>query len=179
MKEKFLEMAKREYSPAQRFLAVLFGGTMVLVVIPFAVIYAAALLDQRLGLMPFGTPAIDSAVGGVMMGAGFLWAMWAVYVQFTLGRGTPMPVMATQRLIVEGPYRYSRNPMALGTLLLYLGLAVAVGSYSALALMLIVAALLLLYIRKVEEQEMTLRFGEAYQRYRQQTPFIIPRFGKR
>jgi len=38
----------------------------------------------------------------------------------TRGRGTPLPVMPTQELLTEGPFRYSRNPMTLGTILAYL-----------------------------------------------------------
>ena len=41
------------------------------------------------------------------------------------------------------------------------------------------AALLLYYIRVAEEKEMTLRFGESYEAYKRQTPFIIPRFRRK
>ncbi len=113
------------------------------------------------------------------MVVGFLFACWAIYVQFTIGRRTPAPVMATQELIIQKPYNYCRNPMALGTIVLYLGTAVLIGSISAVALVIIGAILLLLYIKFLEEKEMELRFGKAYQEYRQQTPFVIPRLWQR
>ncbi len=86
--------------------------------------------------------------------------------------------MATQTLIVQRPYSYCRNPMALGTILLYLGVAVTIGSISAVGLVLIGAAALLAYIKAVEEKEMVLRFGNSYLEYKKQTPFLIPRFWK-
>ena len=49
-----------------------------------------------------------------------------------------MPLMATQRLVVEPPYTYTRNPMALGALGLYLGVAVLRRSLAAIGLVLAV-----------------------------------------
>jgi protein-S-isoprenylcysteine O-methyltransferase Ste14 len=87
--------------------------------------------------------------------------------------------MATQQLIVQKPYNYCRNPMALGAIVLYLGVAILIGSISAVVLVLIWAVLLLVYIKFLEEKEMELRFGEAYREYRKQTPLFIPRLRQR
>jgi protein-S-isoprenylcysteine O-methyltransferase Ste14 len=106
--------------------------------------------------------------------SGWLLALWTIYVQFTLGRGTPVPVMATQELLVEPPYAYSRNPMALGAILAYLGASVAAGSAGAALLVGAAAGALLTYIRLFEEREMVARFGEAYLAYRRRTPFLLP-----
>jgi protein-S-isoprenylcysteine O-methyltransferase Ste14 len=66
----------------------------------------------------------------------------------------------------------------IGAIVAFLGVAILIGSISAVVLVLIGTVLLLVYIKFLEEKEMELRFGEAYQEYRKQTPFIIPRFGK-
>jgi protein-S-isoprenylcysteine O-methyltransferase Ste14 len=87
--------------------------------------------------------------------------------------------MATRQLIIQKPYSYCRNPMALGAILMYSGVAILLGSISAVVLVLIGAVVLLTYIKLLEEKEMELRFGEAYQEYRKQTSFIIPRFRPR
>ena len=119
-------------------------------------------------------PPSNAIIGGLMILAGRLLAIWTIYLQFTLGRGTPVPVMATQKLITCPPYSYCRNPMALGAIGLYLGVSVAAGSTGA-ALLASGAAALLTYIRLVEEREMVARFGEEYLAYRRRVPFIIPR----
>jgi len=108
--------------------------------------------------------------------SGWLFAIWSIYVQFTIGRGTPIPVMATQELIIQPPYAYTRNPMALGAIVMYTGVCILIGSIGAFILVALGAAALLTYIHRFEEQEMVLRFGDAYLAYRRQTPFFFPRF---
>ena len=103
--------------------------------------------------------------------AGWLLALWSVVGQFDLGRGTPVPLMATQRLVVEPPYTYTRNPMVLGALGLYMGIAVMRRSLSAIGLVLACGAALLVYVRRAEEKEMLARFGQEYVAYRARTRF--------
>jgi protein-S-isoprenylcysteine O-methyltransferase Ste14 len=62
---------------------------------------------------------------------------------------------------------------------MYLGVAVLFRSIGAAILVLLFAGCLLVYIKRVEEKEMELRFGREYLAYRQQTPFLIPRFRRR
>jgi len=83
--------------------------------------------------------------------------------------------MPTQELLTEGPFRYSRNPMTLGTILAYLGLAVVAGTTAGTVLVVSLAASLLVYLTRLEEGELAERFGEAYLAYRRETPFIVPR----
>jgi protein-S-isoprenylcysteine O-methyltransferase Ste14 len=179
MKEKFLKQAKHEYSPRKRIIALMFEGLFFLGLFPGALIYFPPRLDQRFELPSLAFGVINIVLGCGFVVAGLLFGWWAIYAQFTIGRGTPVPVMATQQLIIQKPYSYCRNPMALGAIVAYLGVAILAGSISAVLLVLTLAVLLLAYIKLLEEKEMELRFGEAYREYRKQTPFIIPRFRKR
>lgn len=179
MKDKFLRQAAREYSPGKRIAGLLVEGVFFLAILPAALVYFSTRLDRYFGLPHMAFGAIQVILGCVMIGAGFLLGWWANYVQFTVGRGTPVPLMATQQLIVQKPYSYCRNPMALGAIVAYLGVAILLGSISALVLVGVGALLLLLYIRLLEEKEMELRFGGAYQEYREHTPFILPRLRQR
>jgi protein-S-isoprenylcysteine O-methyltransferase Ste14 len=61
---------------------------------------------------------------------------------------------------------------------MYLGVAVVIGSLGALILVIFGAIALLIYIKAFEEKEMISRFGNDYLEYKEQTPFLIPRFGK-
>jgi protein-S-isoprenylcysteine O-methyltransferase Ste14 len=79
---------------------------------------------------------VNGLLGLLFILAGLLFGLWSNYVQFTIGRGTPVPIMATQQLIVQPPYSYCRNPMALGAIMLYLGIAIWLGSLSALGMVL-------------------------------------------
>jgi protein-S-isoprenylcysteine O-methyltransferase Ste14 len=118
-------------------------------------------------------------MGLVCIVVGWLFANWTVKAQFSLGKGTPIPFMATQKLIKKAPYTYCRNPMTLGTAIFYLGVAVWVGSISALALGLVYPVGISIYIKLVEEKELEERFGSEYLDYKTRTPFLIPHFMRR
>ena len=82
------------------------------------------------------------------------------------GRGTPAPIDAPKRLVVHGLYRYMRNPMYLGVLLVLIGWAVLF-RYPALALYpACVAPLFHLFVVLVEEPILARKFGDDYARYR-------------
>jgi protein-S-isoprenylcysteine O-methyltransferase Ste14 len=179
MKERFLQQAQREYSPGKRFIALILEGIFFLGILPGILIHFSPLLDQRFELPRLAYGALNVIIGCVFIVAGILFALWSIYAQFTAGRGTPAPIMATQKLITQRPYNYCRNPMVLGTAVFYLGIAALMGSISAVALVLICAILLIVYIKFLEEKEMEIRFGGLYQEYRKQTPFIIPRLRQR
>jgi protein-S-isoprenylcysteine O-methyltransferase Ste14 len=178
MKERLLQQARREYAPWQRLLALAALAPVFLLLLPTALLRGAARLDQGLHLprLPGGRPL--QALSGLMVAAGWLLAMWSIAVQFRLGRGTPVPLMATQRLIVEPPFTYTRNPMALGTIVMYLGVALLRRSPAGVGLVLASGAGLLAYIQRAEESEMLARFGEEYVAYREQTPFLLPRLAR-
>ena len=64
--------------------------------------------------------------------------------------------------------------MTLGTIMAYSGIAVMIGSYTALLFVILFAMMLIAYIKLVEEKELELRFGKEYVDYKNDTPFIIP-----
>jgi protein-S-isoprenylcysteine O-methyltransferase Ste14 len=101
--------------------------------------------------------------------------VWSVQTLYVLGKGTPAPMTATQRLVRAGPYRYSRNPMTLGAGLFYLGLAAWAGAWIVFVLVLLIFISLLTYIFIHETQELAERFGVEYLQYRKEVPFLIPR----
>lgn len=178
MKDRFLANSKREYSPRQRAALLAVAGVVFLVILPWALVRLGGLLDRALGWPTLRLPPVNAIAGGLLVLAGWLLGVWSNYLQFTLGRGTPVPVMATQKLIDRPPYSYCRNPMTLGAIVAYLGVSAIMGSPAAALLVLIGAAVLLTYIRVVEEREMAARFGEEYLAYRRRVPFIIPRLRK-
>jgi protein-S-isoprenylcysteine O-methyltransferase Ste14 len=124
--------AEHEYSRKQRIIAVVFGGVIFWIVIPFLIVIGSSLIDSWLSLSGFHFGSINVWAGMFCMAIGWLLANWTVKVQYSSGRGTPIPLMPTQRLVVKGPYAFCRNPMTLGTALFYTGIAIWTGSLSAL-----------------------------------------------
>jgi protein-S-isoprenylcysteine O-methyltransferase Ste14 len=135
-------------------------------------------IDQWLHLPRFVLTPINLILGILLIILGWLFANWTVKVQYALGKGTPIPFIATRKLVIQGPYRYCRNPMTLGTIMVYLGVAIWLGSLSGLALGLIYPVVILIYIKLVEEKELEGRFGSEYVEYKKKTPFLIPRLRK-
>jgi len=176
---RYAKWAQREHSEATRLAVMIPAGPVFLGLLPYLVTGVGPRIDRRLGLQPTGLGRVNRVLGGLLAVVGFALGLWSVSTQMSRGRGTPLPVMPTQELLTEGPFRYCRNPMTLGTIFAYLGLAVARGTIAGAALVLTLAASLLVYLKRLEEGELAERFGEAYLAYKRETPFLIPRLRKR
>ena len=177
--KNYLKWAKREYSSKQWFIVLVPAGVVLLGIIPYLIVNWSNKIDQQLHLPRFTAGAINPIVGLILILGGFALGLWSIEAQMTIGRGTPVPMMPTQKLVVRKPFTYCRNPMTLGTILMYMGMCVWIGSISAVAIVLILMSLLLSYIKLFEEKELKARFGAEYLEYKRNTPFILPRFRPR
>lgn len=166
---------KHEYSAGRRAWTLALLAPVFLLAIPWLVVRGGTLLDKRLGLPGLSRGRVNRVAGALLAVGGFALGLWSIATQFSAGRGTPLPVLPTQELVVQPPYTYCRNPMTLGTALAYLGVAVWTGSFSAVGLVLLFLRALVAYNRRIEEKELAARFGPAYLAYKESTPFIIPR----
>jgi protein-S-isoprenylcysteine O-methyltransferase Ste14 len=172
---RFKKWAEHEYSLKQRIVAIVFGGILFWIAIPFLIVIGSSFIDPWLSIPGFRIGSINHWVGLFLMIIGWLFANWTVKAQFSLGKGTPIPLMATQKLIIKAPYTYCRNPMTLGTDFFYLGVAIWLGSFSAIGLSLVYPVGISIYIKLIEEKELEERFGSEYLDYKRRTPFLIPR----
>ena len=177
--KRFTKWAEREFGMGERVIATLLAGVVFVLLIPFVILKGSASIDRWLHILPFDFGLINLVVGGAMALMGMLFAMWSIVDQLTRGRGTPLPVMATQTLLITGPFAYCRNPMSFGTIVLYSGLAIWAGSWSAIALVTSFAVVLIAYLKYIEEKELEARFGQSYMEYKETTPFIIPSMSKK
>src|SRR4030042_5306173 len=109
MKDKLLEQASHEYSPKQRFVALLLMMPIFLFLLPWLFIRLGARLDHWLHLPPILDPPFNLILGWLLILSGWLVGMWSNYSQFTIGRGTPVPLMATQKLVIQSPSTYCRT----------------------------------------------------------------------
>ncbi len=102
-------------------------------------------------------------------------AVLAVVNLAVMGLGAPFAPALSQRLATGWMYRWTRNPMGLGTLafLAALGLWFQSLLFVAWAVLLVTPAWLY-FVVVYEERELELRFGEAYREYRARTPLFIP-----
>jgi protein-S-isoprenylcysteine O-methyltransferase Ste14 len=102
----------------------------------------------------------------------YLWAVWSFAVR---GRGTPLPVDAPTRLVVQGPYLYTRNPMYLAVMSALLGWFVAYRTPALLLYGIGVGAAFAGFVIWYEEPHLRQIFGDEYDRYRSTVPRWLPR----
>jgi protein-S-isoprenylcysteine O-methyltransferase Ste14 len=148
---------------------VLFWG-IFLVVIPFGI----AFLEQRWAVaLPFPTAAGPVGVAVLVLASAL--GIWSAVVMSTLGNGTPLPSAMPNRLVIAGPYRWIRNPMAAAGILQ--GAAVGIILHSWLVVVYAVAGSLVwnYVVRPLEEADLAARFGEEFVRYRETVRCWIPR----
>lgn len=83
-------------------------------------------------------------------------------------------IRKNQTLATSGPYRFTRNPLYLGSTVLAIGLVIAADSW--LLAMLAGAMLLGVYIPVIRQEEAYLasRFGAAFEVYAARVPRLIP-----
>lgn len=118
--------------------------------------------QQPLGIALFVLGGSLGLTSGAMMG---------IY-----GRGTPLPLDSARQLVIVGPYRYVRNPMAIAGLTQGFAVALYVGSWFTLIYVIIGFFLWNYYVRPIEEQDLQQRFEEQYSAYHRAIRCWIPRF---
>lgn len=105
---------------------------------------------------------------GILLQATAFWALRGLYT-------SRLGVQPEHRLVTSGPYCLIRHPGYLSNLICLAGIGLALSSLVGLGLTLFVVPLIVWRIGH-EEEMLAAEFGQAYQRYRQQTKWrLIPR----
>lgn len=84
----------------------------------------------------------------------------------------------TNKIVADGPYRYVRNPLYLGTFLMTLGMGF-LASRSGFVVLVGGAAIRILRLVGREETELASRQGETYLEFRRRIPRFLPSFSAR
>ena len=102
---------------------------------------------------------------------GLAFSIWSIVYMRRVGKGNPFDAMGhevaprTKHLMTDGPYKKSRNPMLSGTYLYYIGVLIALWSWWALLVFIIIAAVMMLQVRS-EEKRLEADFGQEYLDYK-------------
>lgn len=101
--------------------------------------------------------------------------LWSGYIIASRGRGTPLPLDAPRDFVVDGPYRYVRNPMAVTGLGQGVSVSLALGSLGVLLYVIAGGLVWNYFMRPLEEADLEERFGDAFRTYRRKVPCWYPR----
>jgi protein-S-isoprenylcysteine O-methyltransferase Ste14 len=151
------------------------------VAVPLGIFYLTQAIDHSLGLERFGPPVLRVVLGLPFLLLGLLFVLWSNIFLVVRGRGGPTDGFGvvisprTEKLVVTGPYRYTRNPMVFGAFSAYLSMVLFLGSLGGLAVLALFLPLFVFYLKRVEEERLVRDFGEAYREYQRKVSMIIPR----
>jgi protein-S-isoprenylcysteine O-methyltransferase Ste14 len=134
-------------------------------------------LEQILTVTKFTRFTPSHQVAPILFALASVLGITAAHAMNCTGKGTPLPTANAPNLVVTGPYRYVRNPMALAGILQGLCTGWFLGSYIVLVYAILGALTWHIFVRPTEEHELTKRFGDEYIQYKSKVPlWIIRRF---
>jgi len=120
-------------------------------------------------------PAAAEIPGAILGVVGAVLVLTCAGVFISRGRGTPAIFDAPRAFVAIGPYKFVRNPMYIGGLILLIGFGLYERSISILFLTLLLFLLVHLFVLFYEEPTLTRKFGSSYQEYRGAVRRWIPR----
>ena len=124
---------------------------------------------------PSVLPEWLSPLGMVLMIPGAVVVLACIASFVLVGRGTPAPFDPPRELTPSGPYRFVRNPMYIGALLVLIGFGLFERSLAVLMLTAGAWTVAHLLVVLKEEPDLEQRFGESYRRYKAAVPRWVPR----
>lgn len=166
-------------APRRRYLArtalqiLVFWG-LFLGVVPAII----ATLEQRWELH-VAFPPVVSVAGIVILLLASALGLSSALAMATRGDGTPLPSDATTRLVVDGPYRFVRNPMAVAGIVQGAAVGLLLQSWLVVGYAIAGSVLWNTLVRPVEEADLESKFGEEYRAYRSRVRCWVPTFATR
>ena len=110
-------------------------------------------------------------LAAVLIGLGALWRTWgSAYLGTNVVQDRQMH---TNRLVADGPYRRTRNPLYFGNMLIMLGLGLLISPLPFAILVFGMWVLVRLFIRD-EEAGLEQSGGDSYRAYRAAVPRMFP-----
>jgi len=138
-----------------------------IIILPPIAFFAAVFLTFALGRwLSFGVlndiPRLFLAVVGVVvMAVALLITMTGIFAFKRAGTNVN-PYQPSLKIVRDGPYRFTRNPMYLGMILFTFGFGIAVATIWGLIVACLLWALLHWGVVLREEEYLTTKFGAAY-----------------
>jgi protein-S-isoprenylcysteine O-methyltransferase Ste14 len=130
------------------------------------------------GVVAFLVPALIASrstlrfnlVGAAVFTTGTIVLVWCVVSFHVSGKGTLAPWAPPRRLVVSGLYRFSRNPMYIGVLLILMGWAVLFRSTVLVWYAIAIAVSFHLRVVLGEERWLARTHGDEWSSYKRSVP---------
>ncbi len=123
-------------------------------------------------------PPLAGSAGVALLAFASVLGIASAVVMSTLGDGTPLPSAMPNTLVVAGPYRWVRNPMAVAGIAQGVAVGLILSSWLVIAYAIAGSLLWNYAVRPLEEADLEQRFGDQFQHYRHTVSCWIPRVPK-
>ncbi|MGC3945518.1 MAG: isoprenylcysteine carboxylmethyltransferase family protein [Chryseolinea sp.] len=129
-------------------------------------LFFVSILCQRAIPLPYGWLKSPGAqiIGGVFIMSGITFLLPSLW-RFLVSRNTLITIKPAHSLQTTGIYSFSRNPMYLALLCLYLGIAIFKGNLWTIAMVPVIVVIIQTYVIKKEEHYLIRAFGNEYLDY--------------
>lgn len=144
--------------------------SIILLVFPTLIVQ----LEAKLGVPHFTFP-LQKISAMILFGTISFLGLSGAYTMARIGRGTPLPLDAAQKLVVSGIYSFVRNPMAISGVGQGLAVGLFLGSPLVLIYALMGAFIWQFIFRPLEEEDLLINFGADYEDYCRNVRCWIPR----
>jgi protein-S-isoprenylcysteine O-methyltransferase Ste14 len=117
-----------------------------------------------------GRPGGLNLLGLILIGIGGASLFWCARLHFVASGGSFEMERTQNYLVGRGPYQFTRNPMYLCGMVIWLGWVIFYGSVAALGGAVVIWRSVALLVVPGEERKLEARFGEANLRYKNSVP---------
>jgi len=137
-------------------------ATLVLPPLPYALaLYASWHLDRNVWPAPLPLGPSGAWLGWGLIWTGLLLFAWTLFT-FWRHRTTVNPYRPASCLVVEGPFRFSRNPIYVGDWLIYLGVTILLQTLWPIAFAPLVWLIIRYGVIRHEERHLEAKFGQEF-----------------
>lgn len=146
--------------------------------IPIFMCFVLPIFINRIEFQQFNRPLVNPSpiqmtLGIILAIAGLILLVSSIVLMIKIAQSTIMPWDPSRKLVVKGFYRYLRNPMILGVILLLFGEALILSSYGIAILALVFFVINTFYFMIFEEPKLEELFGSEYRQYKENVPMWV------
>jgi protein-S-isoprenylcysteine O-methyltransferase Ste14 len=165
-----------------KFLWIIPSSIFFFIIVPSLTFIISRYIEKKLEIQLFlGDSYVYIGVPFLVYGGYYI--LESIRILFIMGNGVPLGDLIQEeqssKLVVDGIYKKTRNPMLFGYLVSFIGLGFLLNSPIMVILFpLLYLGIWTLWLKSYEEPALEKRFGESYVKYKKDTPFLIPKYFK-
>ena len=146
-------------------LSALIYGLFLLLIIPYFLIQQNTKFN-----LPTYSFLFFKILGLGLIAVGMSIWLYCIDLFNFLGKGTPVPINPPKKLVIKGIYRFTRNPMYIGVLIILTGYFLLFGHFLLLIYPFLAAIFFNLLVKFYEEPTLKKKFGQSYIEYCKKAP---------